>query len=420
MSLTFPLTMPNQRSELTGRLQSQIFMWVSAGLNCPSHQALKDYLLSYGGQNQKLSKQYDDLYALLLPDFVWVKMDADTPSVRAGHACTLVGSQLIVIGGWKSEDLGVGESSSPISLLDVQSMQSAKSYDADATTYRTPNQLSDQLGGNGEGTSDGSEACQPQYGSGSDYGHGDVPNSVGGAVASSSPSKVTLTDSEGRPTATTTSSGGGELQDGDQSQTSVLAVVIVVCVLAVLGMAAAAYFFIRKKRRQASFAKHQRLGSVEDLQDDPSILEEAPDQPQEVRGADNHPASIAPVQAYPPPLLQVQPSRATTILHQPTPQRPTLGGLRFRSSSSSLQSKSQGSARSGSVSRGPTPSSSLMNISASHSHQYPADSMGSLGHYDSQETAEGHRRLLPRQRLHVTNEQDEHSSSSSDSDDSTV
>ena len=52
--------------------------------------------------------QNSDLYILSIPSFTWTYVGGDLPSQptgRAAHTCTLMGSQMVVVGGFVSEDL---------------------------------------------------------------------------------------------------------------------------------------------------------------------------------------------------------------------------------------------------------------------------------------------------------------------------
>ena len=65
----------------------------------------------FGGQNlvpYKEQKQYDDMYILTVPAFKWILVDQSkqaVPPARAGHTCDIVGSQIIVAGGYTDPNL---------------------------------------------------------------------------------------------------------------------------------------------------------------------------------------------------------------------------------------------------------------------------------------------------------------------------
>lgn len=65
-------------------------------------------LISLPSQIVNGSSQSTDLYMLSIPGFTWTfvgdHLNAQ-PSARAGHTCDLVGSQMIVIGGYVASDL---------------------------------------------------------------------------------------------------------------------------------------------------------------------------------------------------------------------------------------------------------------------------------------------------------------------------
>lgn len=86
---------------------------------------------------------------LTIPGFVWFKAPYVSTSPRYEHTCELVrGRQLIIIGGLDNRE-GVGldisgawlspdQLSQGIGVFDVTSMEWKSSYDADLTTYQTP------------------------------------------------------------------------------------------------------------------------------------------------------------------------------------------------------------------------------------------------------------------------------------------
>lgn len=65
----------------------------------------------YGGQNlipYGQQKQYEDMWILTIPGFIWIEVDTNEQSVppaRAGHTCNIWNSQLVVVGGYVGQDL---------------------------------------------------------------------------------------------------------------------------------------------------------------------------------------------------------------------------------------------------------------------------------------------------------------------------
>lgn len=57
---------------------------------------------------QILQGQNSDLYVLSIPSFTWTYVGGNLPSQptgRAAHTCSLIGSQMVVVGGYISEDI---------------------------------------------------------------------------------------------------------------------------------------------------------------------------------------------------------------------------------------------------------------------------------------------------------------------------
>jgi hypothetical protein len=98
--------------------------------------------------NQPTEQVYDDVHVLTIPGFVWFKDPHVAPAARYGHTCELVGgSQLISIGGLDNPqesineyyDVGVpGPFTQGIGIFDMTSMVWKSSYDANATSYQSP------------------------------------------------------------------------------------------------------------------------------------------------------------------------------------------------------------------------------------------------------------------------------------------
>lgn len=68
----------------------------------------------YGGQNltpYMNQTQYGDMWILTVPSFTWVKVDTtgqSVPPARVGHTCNLYDSQIIVIGGYNTDQSTLG------------------------------------------------------------------------------------------------------------------------------------------------------------------------------------------------------------------------------------------------------------------------------------------------------------------------
>jgi hypothetical protein len=117
----------------------------------------------FGGQNlvpyaQQL--QYDDMYILTVPAFKWIKVDQKdqpVPPARAGHTCDIVGSQMIVIGGYAEE---LSCDSPGFYVFDASKLEWRTGYSAKAGGfnnndgkggYKVPRVVIDAVGGNEEG-----------------------------------------------------------------------------------------------------------------------------------------------------------------------------------------------------------------------------------------------------------------------------
>ncbi|KAI5812850.1 kelch repeat protein [Pyronema omphalodes] len=117
----------------------------------------------FGGQNlvpYLSQKQYDDMYILTVPAFKWIQVDQanqPVPPARAGHTCDLVGSQLIVIGGYTGPDLSCDAPG--FYVFDVSSLKWKTAYSSamggfpvdngkNKNTYRVPQAVVDVVGGN--------------------------------------------------------------------------------------------------------------------------------------------------------------------------------------------------------------------------------------------------------------------------------
>lgn len=120
----------------------------------------------FGGQNlvpYMQQQQYDDMWILTIPAFTWIKVDQEKQSVppaRAGHTCDIVGSQMVVVGGYVGDELSCD--SPGVYVFDANNLQWATSYSAAAAgfdgkssdngnTYRVPQAVIDVIGGSPEG-----------------------------------------------------------------------------------------------------------------------------------------------------------------------------------------------------------------------------------------------------------------------------
>lgn len=114
----------------------------------PIHQ-----IFVYGGQIVNGSSQSTDLYVLTIPGFTWTFIGDNLnsqPSARAGHTCDLIGSQMIVIGGYVASDLLCDSQS--VYVFDTTSFTWKNTY-TPGLPYRTPNMLAQTIGGAGIGHS---------------------------------------------------------------------------------------------------------------------------------------------------------------------------------------------------------------------------------------------------------------------------
>jgi len=121
---------------------------------------LQHQIFVYGGQasnrtTQILQGQNSDLYVLSLPSFTWTFVGSNLPSQptgRAAHTCTLMGSQMLVVGGFVSEDLICEQPGTYV--LDTSELKWVTSYTAN-TVYTTPNhpEILAVTGGRGTGSS---------------------------------------------------------------------------------------------------------------------------------------------------------------------------------------------------------------------------------------------------------------------------
>lgn len=114
----------------------------------PIHQ-----IFIYGGQIVNGSSQTTDMYVLTIPGFTWTYVGnnlSSQPSARAGHTCDLIGSQMIVVGGYVGSDLLCDSQS--VYVFDTTSSTWKNTY-TPGLPYKTPDMLAQIIGGTGTGHS---------------------------------------------------------------------------------------------------------------------------------------------------------------------------------------------------------------------------------------------------------------------------
>src|SRR5262245_8941455 len=88
----------------------------------------------FGGQSLQPAKQqtqYDDMWILSVPSFTWIEVDQSDQSVpypRAGHACHVWDSQMIVVGGYVGQELSCD--SPGIYVFNMSSLQWSDQFTA--------------------------------------------------------------------------------------------------------------------------------------------------------------------------------------------------------------------------------------------------------------------------------------------------
>ena len=125
----------------------------------------------FGGQNLVpfgQQKQYDDMYILTVPAFSWIRVDMRgqaVPPPRAGHTCDIVGSQLVVVGGYTGTELSCD--SPGLYIFDASALSWATEFSASAAgqqqraTYKVPAAVIDVVGGNADGGATVTKPLQP-------------------------------------------------------------------------------------------------------------------------------------------------------------------------------------------------------------------------------------------------------------------
>ncbi|KAK7716608.1 hypothetical protein SLS57_006636 [Botryosphaeria dothidea] len=107
----------------------------------------------YGGRNPKSGIIYDDVYALSLPSFTWIKLFTGQ-SPRWGHTCHLVpnSTQLLTLGG--ALDLNRSTCDweyAGVAVLDSWTMTWNSVYDDYARPYKVTQGIAEVIGGGDEG-----------------------------------------------------------------------------------------------------------------------------------------------------------------------------------------------------------------------------------------------------------------------------
>ncbi|KAI8447109.1 hypothetical protein BY996DRAFT_4593888 [Phakopsora pachyrhizi] len=112
----------------------------------PIHQ-----IFVYGGQIVNGTAQSTDMYILTIPGFTWTfvgdSLNAQ-PVARAGHTCDLIGSQMIVVGGYVASDLLCDSQS--VYVFDTTYLTWKNTYNP-GLPYKTPEMLASLVGGTGTG-----------------------------------------------------------------------------------------------------------------------------------------------------------------------------------------------------------------------------------------------------------------------------
>ncbi|KAI0395842.1 hypothetical protein F5Y17DRAFT_167977 [Xylariaceae sp. FL0594] len=168
----------------------------------------------YGGQNLLPvghQTQYTDVWILTIPSFTWIKVDVPSdnePAARAGHSCAPRDGQIVVVGGYISDEKkceSPGIYAFDASKLSWKSSFDAGDHPADAHAdntvlagsygYLVPDAVQSVIGGSSEG---GATATQPASGP-----------ATGGPFKTGVPPVFTVTaPGSAGPTATVTSSPG--------------------------------------------------------------------------------------------------------------------------------------------------------------------------------------------------------------------
>ena len=150
----------------------------------------------YGGHASNRTTQIQegqdtDLYVLSIPSYTWTFVGnnlTSQPVARAGHTCELIGDQMIVVGGYISDEYLCEQPG--VYLLNTTSLSWSTDY-VPGTSYQTPQMLRSLIGGSG------------------------ISNSTGGSGWTGPNNNYTATVTQGgaRPTGGS-DPGDGDLQDG--------------------------------------------------------------------------------------------------------------------------------------------------------------------------------------------------------------
>lgn len=147
------------------------------------------------GQVVNGTQQSTELYILSLPSFTWTVVPSNSstaqPVGRAGHTCDLIGSQMVVVGGYISSDLLCDSQS--VYVLDTSTLSWSNRY-TPGTLFQTPTLVEAINGGIGTGTStsgsgstiggDGSQDPDTSKAITKTSGTAAAPDSTGGASGS--------------------------------------------------------------------------------------------------------------------------------------------------------------------------------------------------------------------------------------------
>ncbi|KAI4257003.1 MAG: hypothetical protein LQ352_001831 [Teloschistes flavicans] len=109
----------------------------------------------YGGNLGAGAEQYDEIWALTLPAFQWIKVDASHNSARIGHTCHIVGkSQLLSIGGADAAQSDPWSTVDPafqgLGTFDLNNWNWTNGYDANAAPYKRADPLVKLYQSNGQ------------------------------------------------------------------------------------------------------------------------------------------------------------------------------------------------------------------------------------------------------------------------------
>merc|ERR1712093_98235 len=197
---------------------------------------LQHLIITMGGQASNRTTQMsegrsNDVYVLMLPSFTWHFMGQlpSAPPGRAGHTCTLVGSQLIVVGGYISDDVICEQPG--VFVYDVSQSKWVTEYKPN-TVFTIPDtpEIVAVTGGRGTGSST----------SGSGYAFGTGANDA---------------DTSSQFKTSGNGTGGGQTQSGGNgggggSNVGAIAGGVVGGVLGGLLLAALAFWLYRRRQRK--------------------------------------------------------------------------------------------------------------------------------------------------------------------------